>query len=177
MPLSLIGSINAVKSNNNIIVSWRTANEINVDKFTIEKSADARNFVNVGNVIANNAANNTYSFTDNNNNASIIYYRLKMLDKDGTFKYSGIASVKNDKGNTIAVYPNPVKDNATIQHAAALNNATVSIADVAGKIIKNYNVTAGSSQTVINTSMLTKGAYTIIFYNNGVKQSTQLQKL
>jgi len=65
------------------------------------------------------AATNTsfiksYSWLDNAPNAGVNFYRLKMVDKDGVYKYSNIARVDLSTRKGISVYPNPVA-NHTIQ--------------------------------------------------------------
>ena len=95
LPLNLL-SFNAEPQNNTVKLTWQTTQEENTQKFDIEVSSDASSFVKIGEVKAiNTVKNNNYTFSDNKPSvAEIIYYRLKMIDKDGRFTYSDIRQVK-----------------------------------------------------------------------------------
>jgi hypothetical protein len=75
-------------------VLWNTAREINVKDFTIERSNNATHFISIGQVAATNAAG--YSFADQNPLSGVSYYRLKIMDKDGSFKYSKIVTINTN---------------------------------------------------------------------------------
>ena len=71
-------------------LEWVTASEKNNAYFAVEKSLDVKTFTEAGRVTGKNAATGArYSFEDKNP-ASRAYYRLKQVDLDGTFTYSGI---------------------------------------------------------------------------------------
>ncbi len=101
-----------VADKNNALLTWQTATEENSSFFIIEKSNNGQIFVAIGYTNANGIAS-IYRYTDFNalQNEATIYYRLKMIDKDGKFAYSPIVSIKN-KGDlntgTVKVYPTVV---------------------------------------------------------------------
>jgi hypothetical protein len=72
-------------------IQWSSASEKNTLLFSVEKSPDGTHFYEIGKVDAagNSLGNRPYELEDNNFNSSC-YYRLKMLDKDGSFQYSKI---------------------------------------------------------------------------------------
>ena len=79
LPISLI-SFEATPGNNNVLLDWTTATEINNDYFTIERSADGINFEKVGNVPSqamggNSTSNLYYNLVDENPLSGISYYR------------------------------------------------------------------------------------------------------
>ena len=85
------------------------------------RSADARIFETIGTVTAagNSQTNRTYSFPDPgvpSKGTPTIYYRLKIVDFDGTFTYSNIEEMQweANAGTFLQVYPNPGKDNVQI---------------------------------------------------------------
>lgn len=96
LPVELI-SFTATKQNNDVALQWKTAQETNSRHFDIERSFDGTNF----NAIATKAAagnSNTvlvYNYTDADAAAfgGTVYYRLKLVDIDGSYKYSPIAAV------------------------------------------------------------------------------------
>jgi hypothetical protein len=103
-------SVTAAQKNAGIEVSWNTANEVNMNSYEVEESADGINFTKATSVAANNATTNNYTWFD----ATVIngdnFYRIKSVEKSGTAKYSNVVKVKlGGKGTEFTVYPNPVK--------------------------------------------------------------------
>ena len=90
-------------------LEWRTANEINNKGFDVERSTDGLLFEKMGFVSGKGGPGNDYSFQDNIPRAGINYYRLRQIDNDGQFEYSGIIAINDDSG-IFAIYPNPGKD-------------------------------------------------------------------
>lgn len=75
---------------------WSTASEHNNDYFTIEKTLNGLDYINVGNVNGSGTSFviNNYSLLDYQPQEDvIIYYRLKQTDFDGNYSYSDIISV------------------------------------------------------------------------------------
>jgi hypothetical protein len=77
-------------------LQWSTGVEDNFQMFVIERSADARNFFTVGQVNAKGSYSQ-YDFSDTSPldqaNSRLFYYRLKMVDRDGTYRYSDVREV------------------------------------------------------------------------------------
>ena len=95
LPVSLISFSGVNKANKNIL-QWKTATEINSSKFDIERSTDGNNFQRVGTIASSNAPNgDSYRFDDDiiHYPATKLYYRLKMIDKDGSFKFSNVINI------------------------------------------------------------------------------------
>jgi surface protein len=164
LPLNLL-YFNAQKQNSKGLLTWVTTNEINVNRFEIERSTDGRNFTALGAVTAlGNTSNNTnYQFTDA---APIIgknYYRLKIIDKDGSFKYTEIRVLNFENGVLYSVYPNPIGSNITITSNG--NNASYILTDAVGKLIMTGKINSGSQ--IINTSSLAVGIYLIAVKEKG----------
>ncbi len=79
-----------------VLVQWKTQLETNFSHYELEKSEDGRNFtklVQMPGIIS--TGSHTYKFVDKRPK-SINYYRLKMVDLDGTFIYSDIIVQKSD---------------------------------------------------------------------------------
>jgi hypothetical protein len=98
LPIDL-SEFTATNDNNNILLQWKTVTEINANYFDVERSDDGQFFFSIGKVDAkgNSSNTNSYSFLDTKmsyNNGSQIFYRLKLVDKDGSVKYSNHISIK-----------------------------------------------------------------------------------
>jgi hypothetical protein len=105
VPVRLI-DFNARKNNDNSnIVSWVTSSEENSSFFDIERGSNALQFQKIGRISSRNIVNleSTYSFSDNAPLNSNNYYRLRMVDRDGSFKYSPIALVARRNTPSIVV--------------------------------------------------------------------------
>jgi len=111
LPVSLT-SFEASAKNNGVVLSWTTANEVAISQYIVEKSANGVDFSPIGSVNASNAGN--YTFSDLNPNNGAGFYRLKMLDFSGAFKFSQVLLVKSTGNLTIGLYPNPVANNLTV---------------------------------------------------------------
>lgn len=127
LPVTLV-SIKAKREDNYATLDWSTSQEQNSSHFEIEYSTDSKAFVKRGEV---NAAGEkfSYQFRDNNELAAgANYYRLKMIDLDGTFAYSRILSVMGNGYSDVAfAYPNPSLAGAqvTVQASSIINGSAV----------------------------------------------------
>jgi len=157
-------------------VNWQSTNEINAACFELERSINGKKFTSIGKVTA--AGNSTevkaYSFTDNTPFPGISYYRLKMIDKDGSFSYSSIVKIgaTNEKGFTI--FPNPVEAELHLQVSRTkAESVTVKILDQLGKVLKQQQVqlNVGNNSFTITVDNLAKGSYMVV-----VNGETLLQK-
>lgn len=98
-------------------LDWTTSSEINSDYFGIERSRDGDIWETIGKVTAAGNSNTelAYEYIDNllpfsRTADQIFYYRLRLTDQDGSFKYSDIKGVnfnRQTSDGVIAVYPNP----------------------------------------------------------------------
>jgi hypothetical protein len=147
-------------------VTWTTSQEINSSHFVIEHSTDGRNFAALTQV---NAAGNSntpreYVFTDNNPVRGINYYRLRMVDRDNSTKYSPIRSVRNEGTADITVYPNPVKDLMKLEiNADKADRGQIIITDINGKMVFSRAITIvqGNNILPIDIGNMSNGAYII----------------
>jgi hypothetical protein len=173
LPLSVISFTTQIQ-NNTTNLSWQTNNEVNVSHFIIQRSEDGTSFSNIGKVVAK--GDGTYNYTDNQLlNATIIYYRLQMVDKDGSYTYSKVEAVTlNDKRKTLTMYPNPVKDNLFVQFTSSkAEKLTLQVTDLQGRILQQEDTQVGIANVSlsVNTSALAKGSYVLL-----VKSSKGLQQ-
>jgi len=165
LPVNLL-TFEAVKQTKKVLLQWTTDNELNADKYIVERSADGITYTSIGNVLAyNNGIKNNYSFTDFQPLEGLNFYRLRMTDKDGSFKNSPVRKVNFDNsGDDISVYPNPVVQGKVFIASSSNCNAAV-LFDAAGKTIKTYTLN-GRSNT-LDLAGIAKGTYQLkIFTEN-----------
>lgn len=77
-------------TNQKTFLNWSAVAEQNINKYEIEKSTDAVNYNTIASVNAKNINEAFYNFSDPEIITGNTYYRIKMIDMDGLFKYSGI---------------------------------------------------------------------------------------
>ncbi len=157
LPVNLV-SFEATKQAKKVLLQWITENEVNADKYIVERSADGINYVNIGNVTAfNNTGTNSYHLTDLQPLAGINYYRLKISDRDGSFRYSPVRKISfNTTAEELTVYPNPVSDSRVFITTSGNCNGAV-LYDAAGKTIKTFILQGRHNK--LNLVGIAKGIY------------------
>jgi hypothetical protein len=107
LPLNLLSFTGTKEADANLL-TWKTAAEKGFSHFEIEHSTNARAFASVGSIKGGQAG--SYSFTHRPAPAPVSYYRLRMVDTDGSFAYSRIVSLHGADTGAIAgnLFPNPV---------------------------------------------------------------------
>lgn len=175
LPLSLL-TFTATMNDKSINLTWSTANEVNAATFDVERSVNGKDFKLIGVIEAKNGTTtNNYSFVDNSPVAGVSYYRLKMNDRDRSFKYSAVEMVKT-KTIGVSVYPNPVRSSITIQHEVAAKGAVIAVLDMSGKQTSAVIVQVGAVQTTISAAQLAPGSYMVVYTNNGTRVTKQFIK-
>ena len=166
LPVTLI-SFEGQQIDYDVLLKWNAAQENSFKQYEIERSFGGNNYIKVGTVAGQNLIN--YQFTDYSINAnSIVYYRLKLIDIDGRFKYSNVVAVRFEQSaNSIQVFPNPTNGNAQLRFATPLQAATIiTVYDFTGRIVKQVNATVGSNITNLNLTGLSAGKYAIKIADN-----------
>ena len=114
LPVSLV-NFSAKKNNGSININWTSDNESGLSNYDVQRSSDGRNFSNIQSVQSRNSVSRTsYSATDNKPVNGIGYYRLKMVEVDGSATYSKIVTVQFANGNLITMYPTLWKKGTTL---------------------------------------------------------------
>ena len=139
LPIELL-SFNGKCNFQNIVLNWSTSTEINNNYFSIERSIDGINWQIIG--LVNGAGNSNglknYTYTDDEPNNGISYYRLKQTDFNKTFKYSNIIYVENCKDgiSELSISPNPVNEALNLSFYGDKNLViSMSIYNLLGEII------------------------------------------
>jgi hypothetical protein len=100
LPINLL-SFTGENIDDENIINWVTASEINNDEFRIEHSSDTQNWKTIGYIDGNNAPS-MYEFKDADYRNIVNYYRLIQIDFDGTEHYQGTIAIDNTiKGKEI----------------------------------------------------------------------------
>jgi len=133
LPIKLKSFTAVPFENRDANLDWITATEVNASHFEVERSDDGINFTQIGRVEAtgNSTSDQDYKFSDRDVNMErndvVQYYRIKMVDIDGEYKYSGVRVVnftRSDIDFTINAFPNPTTDFVQLNLTGLDNTST-----------------------------------------------------
>jgi len=151
-------------------LNWITLSEENSEFFQIEKSFSGEDFFSIGRVQAagDSFEKLSYHFEDEEFKALEVFYRLKIVDLDGSYEYSN--SVYESLSNTIlAIFPNPASSYLDVPLAENVD-VILSIYDQSGRIM----LTDKSDIVRKDISTLQNGMY---FYRLQIGNSISSGKL
>ena len=179
LPLKLL-SFAADAKNNYASIEWNTTEELNVASYFVERSADGAAFSAIKTIAASKgyATTNNYKFTDSLPFSPVSYYRLKMVNDDGSFTYSTITSViviNASKARVIA-YPNPTVDYVTIKMTNAIaGKYNYTVSSVTGQVIiaATAQLTNGYNQVKIDLTRTTVKGIVVIHLTNTQNNTTE----
>jgi hypothetical protein len=146
-----------------VYVYWNTKPEVNVNRFIVERRlSNEMNFKKIDSV--NSLVNGlislsqlNYAVYDSNSYTGISYYRLKVLNQNGTFFYSNTIAVGGIPGRSLnLLWPNPTTDKFFISCDPVWQIENIVIYNEAGQKVKQENV---HGRTIIEMGGLTPGNY------------------
>lgn len=96
-----------------VVLEWKTREETSLKEFIVERKSAVGDYINIGTVLPK-GSNSFYTFTDETafkSTSSIYYYRIKIIDTDGSYAYSNeitiihsVSSVKRTWGSIKAMF-------------------------------------------------------------------------
>jgi Secretion system C-terminal sorting domain len=184
LPITLTSFAGKCKTDNTILLEWATASEINNDYFTLERSNNAIDYVEIAKINGAGNSNTTliYHSIDFNPLGGTNYYRLKQTDFNGEFEYFNIVAVENCaiKTDEISIYPNPVTNNLQLTISSVNDaNASIKIYDLLGNIVQQETLTPlkkGSNKININVERLPKAMYVLVLEKEGQQYQLKFTK-
>jgi len=167
----------------NVDLTWTTAAELNNRGFDVERSVNGVSFEKIGFVQGRGTITipQPYHFTDGKATqiqASVLYYRLRQIDDDGTHSFSNTVPVIMPGAHpTYLLYPNPAREEATLQLQDCDDcTATFVLTDASGRVVLRTENLAITS--TLNLSGLSAGVYLAeISTEDGKRWQTKLVKL
>ncbi len=160
LPLALV-EFNVTKQGRNSLITWKTANEVNTNNFGVERNNDGNTWSSIGTVSAKSGINNNYSFVDDATAIGKNYYRVKMNDKDGQFKYTPVKGVQFLTENTLTIYPNPASNQTVIYFDKVTQAGELTIKSVTGKLVQKSIINPNTNSFSLQTDAMRDGAYII----------------
>lgn len=153
----------AQETNGAALLQWQSQSEMNTSHFLIEKSTDNNTFIVIDSIPAagRSSEQRDYSAVDAQLRNGSSYYRLKMVDIDGGFKYSAVARIQY-RGviNQLNAYPNPASG-AKVQVSHPAGGQLLCLYNAAGLPVWQTRPATNVQQTQIDLSRLPAGVYYI----------------
>lgn len=185
LPVDLVDFSVSKSDENEILLDWETATEINNDYFQIERSYNVREFENIGRIdgAGNTSDTENYTFTDDKPELNRpIYYRLKQVDFDGAFEYSLIKKIMIEQSAVTIkkVYPNPVFRSETVQiNFDLLTDAQeieMIVYDIAGheKMKNKFPVSKGENNISFSPNHFVAGQYFVTLISNNQRITSDM---
>lgn len=170
--------LKGLRAGNSNALNWKvncTSVSITME---IERSSDSRTFKSITSMTASQArCSQPFDYVDASPLKGTNYYRLKMIDVDGSITYSPIVAIINGGSGAelVGIYPTIVRDEAFLSVVASRSTKMqINITDMSGRMIKTINQTVANGSTLIsiNTANLTSGVYNITGMLDGAKTKT-----
>jgi hypothetical protein len=159
LPVNL-SSFSAQKNSTDALLQWQTNSEANTAYFNVERSYDGTTFTGINKVNAKGQSSNIYTYKDIaglSSGSTNTYYRLKIVDVNGNFKYSSTVKLANGHETRVNVFPNPARDVITI--SGLKNNDIIKLLSIDGKLLLQQ--TAGVQSMIMNIEKYKPGTYII----------------
>jgi hypothetical protein len=182
LPVTM-GSFEVLKMNRFNTLKWLTLNEQKTDHFELLRSENGIDYAVIAKLsAANSLTGHTYTFNDENRKSGLNYYKIKTVNKDGTYELSEVRKISNASAAfALAVMPNPARDNisVTIDNAEKGEGKFIITDGIGRKLsVTDVKLNAGSNKFDFNISKYTAGILYIKFVdNNGVTVTQPINKL
>lgn len=173
---SFIPSING----NVVTLKWETKSETDNSHFVVERSLDGKSFTKVAEQQSKGAQGATYQDVDQNPAQGLNYYRIKQVDRDGKYSYSEVKSVRFLGSNqaTFFVYPNPVKNNITLNYSSNSNQLQLTVSGIDGRVKLRTTGSINDLNNLINQKVkdFARGVYIVQITDNGTSFQSKFVK-
>ncbi|MFT3980904.1 MAG: GEVED domain-containing protein [Ferruginibacter sp.] len=169
LPVTFVNISAQRQSDRSIKVNWEVANEVNIEKYEVQRSADGQNFTGIVSADATNSRQ--YTKNDLSPLAADNFYRVKATGIAGDITYSAIVKVAPVKQSPlITVQPNPVTDkqlNIRFSNQPA-GEYTLQMTNALGQVIyKGVAVVSNTAQVKMISlpSFTSAGSYQLLILN------------
>lgn len=168
VPLStrLVSFTGMALNGQDIRLNWETANEMNMQSYTVERSSDGQTWGSLRTLAPENIPEQThkYSTDDLHPLTGDSYYRLRMTDYSGASAYSEIVKITlSDAAFHLSVAPNPFKGTLVAKVSMARSGTLVlRLIDTYGKALYTESIDGKQGSNLINLNHLPelpKGLY------------------
>ena len=125
------------------ILNWAVATETNTSYYQVERSSNAVDFTDIGKTPATAASisSKNYSFTDAAPLSGVNYYRLRVVDKDGSFGYAAVIKINTVVKKRVALFPSVINHEPLyLKTDIAISNGALQLFDMTGKKLQQVQL-------------------------------------
>lgn len=166
-------TVSAQLKGSGVTIDWSTAQEVNNDRFEVERSANGSDgWKSIATVAGAGFSQlpQHYSAFDASPLAGVNFYRIKQIDKDGRSAYSKTVSARSAEaaGMKVSIAGNPFRSNFTIKFSGASGEVNARLIDMSGKQIasESWNLSAGeNNKQFSNISGIHTGIYILTVHS------------
>jgi Domain of unknown function (DUF4832)/Domain of unknown function (DUF4874)/Secretion system C-terminal sorting domain len=169
LPIKII-SFSGQMINGNAKIDWKVNNDILGEHFETEYSTDGINFkkIDYQNFILNKLDYTTYHSTVFQD---VVFYRLKVLQTDGSIFYSNIIKLNGSKDDRLVLKTNLCTSDVEIT-SHYYNIGNISIYNLEGKLV--YKGKINNQTVIINCANWARGTYFLQSENNRVAETKKI---
>jgi glucose/arabinose dehydrogenase len=156
---------------------WTSLSEINTAHFDIERSQNGSDFYNIAQVAAaqNSQTIKNYSYEDRTFTKGDNFYRLKMVDLDGSYEYSKIISIISGDSSGFEIHPNPSNGKFILYWPEKTQSiSSIRIYNILGDLIVEAYPDLVNQKFDLDLSDAPVGVYLIQVQINGVLYAQQI---
>jgi len=171
LPVQLV-KFTAVAASNDALLRWETAQELNSQRFDIERSLDGVTFTPLGALAGRGTTTqaSTYRYVDAGASAQpaeALYYRLRQVDYNGAATFSPVQSVSfHAAPASVALYPNPATGATTLDlRPLPAGNYTVRVFEATGRLVHQATYQPGECRLPLGN--LVAGTYFVRVQGTG----------
>lgn len=172
LPVTLV-HFRAAPENNTVVLNWKVTDQVDMARYEIEHSTDAKRFHVIGETPAIDTT--LYSFVHTSPAPGTNYYRLKMVDSNTDFALSKMVKVNMNDLAEIIIYPNPAATLLLVKTPPELigRSGRITVFSTNGSRIYAKKIDHFRAQEPIDVSTLAAGNY-LIKVENGMSVSSRI---
>jgi hypothetical protein len=179
LPIELV-SFKANRNTEGVMLQWKTETEKNSNYFSVERSYNGASFEEIGRVKAavNSLHDINYEYSDAKSPADkIVYYRLKQVDLDGSYKYSPVEIVNTLLSEGFSLVPNPASNEVAVNFTC--NSTSTEFIHVYGRngqllLSREVSCEKGMNSVKLNIESFPQGLYYVMMNSQGKSYRSKL---
>jgi hypothetical protein len=162
LPVKYVG-FNVARQNNNVLIDWTTSEEINSSHYLVQRSENGSEWNTIATVTAAGTnLTHTYSYTDKNVTARVVYYRICQVDIDGKTAMTPVRVVRTDSNNGQIKVAGSSSNSVYVHFSEQVKTTvTILVASSNGQVISKKTIDSPVGQVIVPAQNLTKGVYII----------------
>lgn len=176
LPVNLIEFKGKQETTKNIL-QWKTTQEQQLARYEIERQTNTGAFTKIGTVQSRGSSLMAqYQFVDEQPGRGNLFYRLKMINTDGSYEYSNIVLLSKKQGGlNYHIFPNPVTDQLFVRFeegAGIAQQYQLQLLNTTYQLVwqKTHNSIGSNQVQITRPPALPKGMYLLRIVNTATRE-------